>query len=103
MTRLAGRPQLPAVPALAAPGGAEHPLGSLADIPVGEGRAFAVGEEQVAVFRLRRSHVRAVQAGCPHLGGPLADGQVDEHVVVCPLHANTGAKLRALNTRASSY
>lgn len=65
-----------------------HQLAPLADIPVGEGRAFAVAGQQIAVFRLRDGGLRAVQAVCPHLGGPLADGQIDERVVVCPLHSH---------------
>lgn len=59
------------------------------DIPVGEGRAFAVNGEQVAVFRLRDGRLRALGAVCPHRGGPLADGLVDDRVVVCPLHGFT--------------
>ena len=65
-----------------------HQLGPLAEIPVGEGRAYAVGDRQVAVFRLRDGRIRALQADCPHRGGPLADGQLDLRVVMCPLHAN---------------
>jgi nitrite reductase/ring-hydroxylating ferredoxin subunit len=65
----------------------EHRLGPLEDIPVGEGRAYAVGGLQIAVFRLRNGAVRATQATCPHAGGPLADGQLDGSVVLCPLHA----------------
>jgi len=65
-----------------------HRVCPLAEIPVGEGRAFVVGGEQVAVFRHRSGRVSATQARCPHAGGPLADGQIDEHVVVCPLHLN---------------
>lgn len=65
----------------------EHRLGPLGEIPVGEGRSYVVAGEQVAVFHLRDGTVRATQATCPHRGGPLADGQVDERVVVCPLHA----------------
>jgi len=65
----------------------EQVLGPLADIPVGEGRAYAVGDLQIAVFRLRNGTVRATQAVCPHAGGPLADGQLDDSVVLCPLHA----------------
>ena len=65
-----------------------HRLGPLADIPVGEGRAYPVGGTQVAVFRLRSGAVHAMAAVCPHAGGPLADGQLDESVVVCPLHLN---------------
>jgi nitrite reductase (NADH) small subunit len=59
------------------------------DIPSGEGRAMAVGDEQVAVFRLRDGTLRALAAVCPHRGGPLADGLLDEDVVVCPLHGYT--------------
>ena len=66
--------------------GRTHLLGPLEDIPVGEGRAYVVDGEQVAVFRLRDGSVRAVSAVCPHAGGPLADGLIDAKVVVCPLH-----------------
>jgi len=61
-------------------------LGSIHDIPLGEGRTFAVDGEMVAVFRLRDGSVRALSAVCPHKGGPLADGQIDLKQVVCPLH-----------------
>jgi nitrite reductase (NADH) small subunit len=61
-------------------------LGPIDQIPVGEGRAFAVGTEQVAVFRPRGGGLQALHAICPHRGGPLADGLIDEVQVVCPLH-----------------
>ena len=64
-----------------------HRLGPVDAIPLGEGRAFAVGGQQVAVFRLRDGALRATQARCPHAGGPLADGQLDPSAIVCPLHA----------------
>ncbi|WP_018500846.1 Rieske (2Fe-2S) protein [Parafrankia discariae] len=60
-----------------------------AEIPAGEGRAVVVGDEQVAVFRLRDGTLRALSAACPHRGGPLADGLIDDNVVVCPLHGLT--------------
>ncbi|MEV4514761.1 Rieske (2Fe-2S) protein [Dactylosporangium sp. NPDC049525] len=66
--------------------GRTHRLGPVADIPVGEGRAYAVDGDQVAVFRLRGGGLRAVSAVCPHAGGPLADGLIDAKVVICPLH-----------------
>ncbi len=62
-------------------------LGPVDAIPLGEGRAFAVDDKQVAVFRLRDGTLRATQARCPHAGGPLADGQLDPSTIVCPLHA----------------
>jgi nitrite reductase/ring-hydroxylating ferredoxin subunit len=64
-------------------------LGPADEIPLGEGRAFAVAGEQIAVFRLRGGALRAVSAICPHAGGPLADGQADDRVVICPLHLHT--------------
>ncbi|KQS59535.1 (2Fe-2S)-binding protein [Geodermatophilus sp. Leaf369] len=65
-----------------------HVVGRVDEVPVGEGRAFSVGGTAVAVFRLRDGSLRAVAAVCPHAGGPLADGQSDARVVVCPLHLN---------------
>jgi nitrite reductase (NADH) small subunit len=61
-------------------------LGPLDEVPVGEGRAFGVAGEQIAVFRLRDGSLRAVSAVCPHKGGPIADGTIDLSVVRCPLH-----------------
>ena len=67
----------------------EYMLGSIEDIPVGEARAYAVNGTQVAVYRLRDGSLRALDAVCPHQGGPLADGLTDARVVVCPLHGHT--------------
>ena len=61
-------------------------VGWVDDVPLGEGRAFVAGDTQVAVFRLRDGSLHATQAACPHAGGPLADGQTDVDVLVCPLH-----------------
>jgi nitrite reductase/ring-hydroxylating ferredoxin subunit len=63
-----------------------HVVGRVEDVPLGEGRAFVAGGVQVAVFRLRDGSLHATQAACPHSGGPLADGQTDADVLVCPLH-----------------
>lgn len=67
----------------------EFLIGAVDEIPPGEGRTFAVEDAQVAVFRLRDGSLRALDAVCPHKGGPLADGLADEAVVVCPLHGAT--------------
>ena len=63
-----------------------HLLGPVDQIPLGEGRAFAVDGAQIAVFRLRDGALRALAAVCPHRGGPIADGTIDRQVVICPLH-----------------
>jgi len=64
-------------------------IGRVDEIPVGQARTFAVNGEQIAVFRLRDGSLRAIDAVCPHKGGPLADGLADDRVVVCPLHGHT--------------
>ncbi|MGH7578519.1 MAG: Rieske 2Fe-2S domain-containing protein [Longimicrobiales bacterium] len=73
--------------------------GPLDRIPLGEGRTVNVGGEEIAIFRPRLGRVCAVQAMCPHRGGPLADGIVGGSRVVCPLHSyafelSTGESLR---------
>ena len=62
-------------------------LGSLNEIPPGEGRTFGLANERIAVFHTRAGHVFAVQADCPHKGGPLADGLVGGMTLICPLHS----------------
>ena len=62
-------------------------LGQLVKIPRGEGRVFQVGPSSIAVFHTRSGAVFATEPSCPHKGGPLADGIVGEHKVICPLHA----------------
>jgi nitrite reductase/ring-hydroxylating ferredoxin subunit len=55
------------------------------DVPLGEGRAVTLNGRKIALFRTR-SGWYALDAACPHLGGPLADGIVSEQSVICPLH-----------------
>jgi nitrite reductase (NADH) small subunit len=62
-------------------------LGPLSLIPAGEGRNFEVAGERIAVFHTRAGQVFATQAACPHKNGPLADGLVGGHTVICPLHS----------------
>ena len=65
---------------------ATHNVGPLDRIPLGEGRSYRIGADEVAVFRTREGRVFAVQAACPHRGGPLVDGLLGGGKVVCPLH-----------------
>jgi nitrite reductase (NADH) small subunit len=65
----------------------EFTIGPLSAIPLGEGRTFSVAGEEVAIFHTRTGQVLAVQANCPHKGGPLSDGLVGGSTVICPLHS----------------
>ncbi len=62
-------------------------LGPLEDIPPGEGRAYLVDDQAIAVFRRRDGRVFALANRCPHRGGPLADGILGGDEVICPLHS----------------
>ena len=60
-------------------------VGRVEDVPPLEGRSVLVEGRRVAVFRLPDGWA-AIDAACPHLGGPLGDGLVAERCVTCPLH-----------------
>ena len=62
-------------------------IGNVSSIPPGEGRVFQAGPLSIAVFHSRSGGVFASEPRCPHRQGPLADGVVGEHKVICPLHA----------------
>jgi nitrite reductase (NADH) small subunit len=63
-----------------------YDLGPIELIPLGEARVFRVEGRALAIYRCRNGEVFATSAECPHRGGPLADGLVGGHSVVCPLH-----------------
>lgn len=71
--------------------GQQRAVGNISAIPVDEGRMLRVDGHLVAVFHLRGGGVRATQPWCPHRGGPLADGLVNDATLVCPLHGRTFA------------
>lgn len=58
---------------------------SVDDIPLGEGRAITLDGRRIAIFRAGGGWY-AIDAVCPHRGGPLADGIVCDRAVICPLH-----------------
>jgi nitrite reductase (NADH) small subunit len=63
-------------------------LGSVSRIPMGQGRCYVVGSEEIAIFRQRDGQLFAVQNRCPHRQGPLSEGVVGGGRVICPLHAH---------------
>jgi nitrite reductase (NADH) small subunit len=60
-------------------------VGAAGDVPELEGRSVTVAGRRIAVFRLRDGWA-AIDAACPHRGGPLGDGLVADTCVTCPLH-----------------
>jgi len=63
-------------------------LGRVSRIPVGQGRCYVVGSDEIAVFRQRDGRIFATQNRCPHRQGPLAEGVLGGGRIICPLHAH---------------
>ncbi len=61
------------------------PAARLEQLPDGLGQLVVAAGREIAIFR-RGEQILAVDARCPHAGGPLQDGMVCGDQVVCPLH-----------------
>ena len=59
---------------------------SVNDLKAGVGHSAAVKGKQLALFRHSDGRIFAVDAECPHAGGPLDEGAVKGCEVTCPLH-----------------
>ena len=62
-----------------------QPLARLDELPQAEGRAFLLGDLEIALFRAD-GQVYAIDNSCPHRGAALAEGTVDGGQVACPWH-----------------
>lgn len=56
-----------------------------ADIPVGESACVDFNGERVAIFNVDGAFF-AIGDQCPHAGGPLSEGWIEDGQVVCPWH-----------------
>lgn len=56
------------------------------DVPEGTGRlVMGLSDKPIALFNLNGAFY-AVNAICPHMGGPLQSGQLVGNVIFCPWH-----------------
>ena len=60
-------------------------VADLRDVPAGEVRGYRAGEEWIALCNLA-GVIHAIEDVCPHDTGPLADGWIEGHEIVCPRH-----------------
>lgn len=72
-------------------------VGKASDVPEGRGEVFDVEDRKIAVFRMEDGFY-AIEDICTHDGGPLAEGEIEDHEVICPRHGarfdiRTGAAL----------
>jgi len=55
------------------------------DLPEGGKRVVEVGDRLVALFRVD-GQFYAIDDMCTHDGGPLAEGSLEGHTIICPRH-----------------
>ncbi|HTL69904.1 MAG TPA: nitrite reductase small subunit NirD [Candidatus Eisenbacteria bacterium] len=77
------------------------------EIPEGKSLLVPVNGAQIAVFRTG-GKLFAIDAVCPHRGGPLDEGAVENGEVICPWHAwsfnvETGECTTAPGTNQKTY
>lgn len=60
--------------------------GKLSLLPPGALSHVYVGDRQIALCNVD-GEVFAIDGVCPHKGGPLGEGALHGHMVVCPYHA----------------
>jgi nitrite reductase/ring-hydroxylating ferredoxin subunit len=61
-------------------------VGSLAKLPAGTVMEATIGDERYAICNLEGA-IHALSGTCPHRGGPLGQGAVNENNLTCPWHA----------------
>jgi nitrite reductase (NADH) small subunit len=60
-------------------------VGSLSSLPPGSVTEVIMGEESYAVCNVN-GELHALAGICPHAGGPIGQGNVQDNMVICPWH-----------------
>lgn len=60
-------------------------VATLSELPPGTAKAVEVGGNSVALYNVAGT-VYATANTCPHRGGPLGEGELNEGVITCPWH-----------------
>jgi nitrite reductase/ring-hydroxylating ferredoxin subunit len=61
-------------------------VAAVSDVPVGECRPVDCAGRTIVLCNINGT-LHAVSDTCAHNGGPLADGELEGHFIVCPWHA----------------
>ncbi|MGH7817832.1 MAG: Rieske 2Fe-2S domain-containing protein, partial [Candidatus Binatia bacterium] len=62
-----------------------RPTIRLDEIQEGAAKLLRVNNDEVAVFK-HQGQLCAIQNNCPHQGGQLSAGQIEDDEIVCPIH-----------------
>ena len=85
-----------------------HPAGEISEIIPDKGKYLTFNGKEIALFHVNGEFL-AIENTCPHRGGPLFRGALEEGPSVrCPLHGwlfdlKTGKCLNQLQTKLMSY
>ena len=61
-------------------------LANVNDIPEGKGIIVpAPHGQEIALFKIK-GQIYALDNACPHMGGPLGEGEIEGCTVTCPWH-----------------
>lgn len=85
-----------------------RPVGDVADFPTGSSTVVEVDGDPIALARANDGEFYALTNVCPHSGGPLGDGKVEDDSIYCPWHGyqfelETGAHAQGLPLEAETY
>jgi nitrite reductase (NADH) small subunit len=61
-------------------------VAELTSVPLGKARVVTIGRYEVALFNVDGNYY-ALENACPHQGGPIAEGWIENLTVTCPWHA----------------
>ena len=62
------------------------PVCPVEELPLGAIRVVNIGDREVALVNVE-GQIYALENICPHRGGPLGFGDLQGHLLHCPLHA----------------
>ncbi len=60
-------------------------VAAVSEIPPGTGKELTAADRVVALYNVG-GQFHALDGVCPHAGGPLGQGTLDDDVVTCPWH-----------------
>ena len=60
-------------------------IANVNDVRQGQGKTISVNGVEIALFNID-GNFYAIDNTCPHRGGPLGEGMLDDGIVTCPWH-----------------